>query len=203
MRSVRPIVLTAMILLAVTGCTGFYHTYYTTSGAMLPTIAAKDLMLVDQLAYVQTPPRRGDIVVFTPPIPTKSDFLKRVIAVPGDRLDLEHGTLRVNGTAVPEPYILERPDYDIRVANWAIQVDGVALDSANANVPPRSAWSAADRLPDGCFILLGDNRNDSEDSHIWGCSQFSGTFFSGPVAGQAADPGGKVVKIIPLGKHGS
>jgi Signal peptidase, peptidase S26 len=54
------------------------------------------------------------------------------------------------------------------------------LDSGSANIPPQSMWTAPDRIPPHCYIMLGDNRNDSEDSHIWGFAQDAGAFATGP-----------------------
>jgi signal peptidase I len=55
-----------------------------------------------------------------------------------------------------------------------------------ANIPPRDKWTAPDRIPAGCYLMFGDNRNNSEDSHVWGFAQTGGTFYSGPRAGGRA-----------------
>jgi len=70
------------------------------------------------------------------------------------------------------------------------------LDPSDANVPPRSAWSAPDRIPAHCYIMLGDNRNDSEDSHIWGFAQDSGRFATGPRTGAGAGFTGRAFLIF-------
>ena len=76
--------------------------------------------------------------------------------------------------------------YKLDVRDYGIWVDGTKLDPAFANVPPREKWSAPDRLPNSCYIMFGDNRNNSEDSHIWGCAQAEGTFQSGQRLGEKA-----------------
>lgn len=95
------------------------------------------------------PPRRGDVIVFLPPRrgegggifnPGNQDYIKRVIGVPGDTVSIEGGRVYVNGVALDEPYIRERVQY---------------------RVPPRE-------VPEGQYFVLGDNRNQSSDSHVWG-----------------------------------
>jgi hypothetical protein len=71
------------------------------------------------------------------------------------------------------------------------------LDPTSANIPPKSMWTSPDTIPSHCYIVLGDNRNDSEDSHIWGFAQDSGNFATGPEAGQATGTFSKVVKVLP------
>ncbi len=56
------------------------------------------------------------------------------------------------------------------------------LDSRRANVPPRSLWQVPNRIPTGFYFVLGDNRNYSDDSHVWGFAQTTGVFGAGPLA---------------------
>jgi hypothetical protein len=85
-----------------------------------------------------------------------------------------------------EPYTSEKANYELEVRDYGVWVDGVKLDPSQANIPPRDKWTAPDRIPAGCYWMVGDNRNYSEDSHIWGFAQKDGTFFTGQRAGQAA-----------------
>lgn len=162
------------------------RTFYIPSGSMLPTLQERDVLLVNEFAYRFGAPHRGDIVVFTPPIASASSFIKRVVAVPGDTLRIQNGSVYVNGRKVNEPYIAQAPDYGLIVKNYGIYVDNgsgfEALDPAQANIPPRRTWQAADRVPNGFYFVMGDNRNDSEDSHVWGFAQLRGHFASGPLA---------------------
>jgi len=99
-------------------------------------------LLVNKLAYKFSSPQRGDVIIFHPPIPSASPFIKRVIGLPGERVEIENGAVTVvkpDGRTIilDEPYIRESPNYDY----------------TSAVIPPNE------------YFVLGDNRNDSEDSH--------------------------------------
>jgi signal peptidase I len=176
------------------------RTYYIPSGSMEPTLAIGDVLLVDKFEYRFHAPHEGDIVVFPPPLPSPDDFIKRVIGLPGETFRITHGTVFVDGTALREPYVMQPPEYDLVVRNYEIYVnDGggwTPLDPTRANIPPRSDWTAPNRIPPHCYIMLGDNRNDSEDSHIWGFAEDAGTFASGPRKGEAAGFTGRAFLIF-------
>lgn len=90
--------------------------------------------------YLFHPPNRGDIVVFRFPKDNHRDFIKRIIAVPGDTVEIKQGKVYVNGRALKETYIKEPPRYDMPLQ----------------------------RIPPDSYFVLGDNRNNSDDSHVWG-----------------------------------
>jgi signal peptidase I len=90
--------------------------------------------------YLFQPPQRGDIIVFRYPRDPSRDFIKRVIAVPGEVVEVRQGRVFVNGTPLEEYYINDQPAYQ-----WGPQ-----------------------RLPPDHYFVLGDNRNASSDSHVWG-----------------------------------
>jgi signal peptidase I len=162
------------------------RTFFIPSGSMEPTLQISDVLLVNEFEYRFTKPHEGDIVVFPPPTPSPNDFIKRTIGLPGDNIRVHAGTVYRNGVAMVEPYIADKPRYELEIKNYGIYVDGSPLDPAMANVPPRDKWSAPDRIPDGCYFMMGDNRNNSEDSHIWGFAQLGGTFMNGPRKGEKA-----------------
>jgi len=162
------------------------RTYYIPSGSMLPTLQIHDVLLVNEFEYRISKPHDGDIVVFDPPIPTPNDFIKRLMASPGQTLRIHNGIVYRDGKPLDEPYIAEKPRYELEIKDYNVYVDGTPLDPEMANVPPRSAWTAPDRVPAGCYFMMGDNRNNSEDSHIWGFAQLGGTFASGPEKGRKA-----------------
>jgi len=179
------------------------RTYYIPSASMVPTLQVGDVLLVNKFQYRFAPPSEGDIVVFPPPIPSTDDFIKRVIGRPGDRLEVKDGVVYLNGKAMIEPYIAERPQYNMQIRNYGIYVaqpgDPTGWDRLKpeeANVPPRKFWTAPDRIPPNCYFMMGDNRNDSEDSHVWGFAQFAGTFDAGPKVGTPASFTGRAFLIF-------
>ena len=162
------------------------RTFYIPSGSMEPTLQIHDVLLVNEFEYRFHKPNHDDIIVFPPPIESPSDFIKRLIGAPGDTLSVRNGTVIRNGVPLNEPFIAQKPLYQLEIKNYGVYVDGVALDPQSANIPPRSAWQAPDRIPEGYYFMMGDNRNNSEDSHIWGFAQLHGTFTAGPIKGRKA-----------------
>ncbi|MHB8140510.1 MAG: signal peptidase I [Vulcanimicrobiaceae bacterium] len=174
-------------LVALFLATFVIRTFYIPSISMIPTLHVGDIVLVDELSYRLHPPRPGEIAVFMPPIASGGDdFVKRVIGVPGDTISIRHGIVYRNGRAVSEPYINQAPRYNLEIAHYTIYVDGVALDPRQADIPPRSMWQAPNRIPRGFYFVLGDNRNYSDDSHVWGFAQRHGPFAAGPLKGTSA-----------------
>jgi signal peptidase I len=159
------------------------RTFYIPSISMMPTLGVGDVLLVNELDYLVHGPQPQDVAVFLPPIDSQgNEFIKRVIGVAGDTIRISGGIVYRNGLPLREPYENEQPKYDLEIKDYGIYVDGVPLDPAQANIPPRSMWQAPDRVPKGFFFMLGDNRNYSEDSHVWGFAQRDGRFAAGPLA---------------------
>jgi signal peptidase I len=107
--------------------------------SMEPTLQSGEFVLVNKLAYRIGDIRRGDIIVFHYPQDPSQDYIKRIIGVAGDVVDVHDQTVFVNNQALVEPYIMAKPLYD---GTWT--------------VPPND------------LFVLGDNRNESSDSHYWG-----------------------------------
>jgi signal peptidase I len=162
------------------------RTFYIPSGSMEPTLQIHDVLLVNEFEYRFVKPHEGDIVVFPPPIPSTNDFIKRVVGLPGDQIRVHDGVVYRNGVALNEPYIADKPNYELQVRDYGIWVDGVPIDPKSGNIPPKADWTAPDRIPPNCYLMFGDNRNNSEDSHIWGFAQVAGRYGSGPLTGQKA-----------------
>ncbi|SRR6266852_988168 len=114
--------------------------------AMAPTLRAGQIVSVDTKAYGHLPPHRGDIVLFPSPSDASRVFIKRVIAIPGDRLLITNGTVSINGQVISEPYLLEP-----WVSNNSWPADGQAVT-----------------LPANQYFMMGDNRNHSSDSRSLG-----------------------------------
>ncbi len=118
---------------------------YIPSGSMLPTLEINDRLIIEKITYLFHDPQRGDIIVFMPPEKLgessfKDAFIKRVIGLPGETIEVRNGKVLINGNPLPENYIESPPDYQ-----WGPET-----------VSPNS------------FLVLGDNRNNSFDSHFWG-----------------------------------
>ncbi|MFC2039665.1 signal peptidase I [Chloroflexota bacterium] len=105
--------------------------------SMEPNFYEDQRIMVNKLAYRFGQPERGDVIVFTPPNPGNGDYIKRVIGIPGDAVEVKKGYVYVNGTPLEEPYIMDAPGY---------------------TMPERE-------VPVDKYFVLGDNRNNSEDSH--------------------------------------
>lgn len=148
-----------------------YQTFQQVSSSMAPSIDARETVLVDFSAYQKAGPVRGDVVVFTPPVPSLDEFLKRIVAVPGDRIAISKGDIIVNG--ISQHFSPEKPQYDLRLHDAHIEVnDGAGWERVDHG--RLSPWPSPRRLPARCYFVLGDHVNNSEDSHIWGCVDLSG-----------------------------
>jgi len=124
------------------------------SDSMLPTLEEGDRLVVEKVSYRFSAPRRGDIIVFYPPahLNFNGAYIKRVIGLPGDRIRIAEGKVIVNSIPLQEDYIYAPPDYSCP----GERCPGVPNQGSEFVVPPNS------------YFVMGDNRNDSQDSHIWG-----------------------------------
>jgi len=91
----------------------FIQAYKIPSGSMLNTLLIGDHILVNKTAYWFTQPKRGDIIVFEYPIEPDKDFIKRVIAVPGDRIRMVNKVVYLNGKPLNEPYVRHETDFNL------------------------------------------------------------------------------------------
>jgi signal peptidase I len=115
--------------------------------SMHPNFPDAEYLLTEKVTYYLRSPVRGDVVVFTPPVSETDEFIKRVIALPGEKIVIEDGKVYLNGELLNEPYISE----SIRTANGAFLSEGVEFV-----------------IPEGEYFVLGDNRPHSSDSRAWG-----------------------------------
>ncbi|HUW66240.1 MAG TPA: signal peptidase I [Spirochaetia bacterium] len=114
--------------------------FYIPSGSMEPTLLPGDRIVVGKVALFGQP-HQGDVVVFHYPVDQRQDFVKRLIAVGGQTVELKSSHLYINGNLVAQPYL----------------PNGLTF----ADFGPLT-------VPAGDYFMLGDNRNNSDDSRVWG-----------------------------------
>ena len=117
--------------------------YMVEGSSMYPTLKNHERLIVDKLSYFVTNPKRGEIVVFRFPKDESRDFIKRVIAVGGDTIEMKNGQVFVNGQALKEDYIYKNDPKGKNISSYRKTI-----------------------VPEGTIFVLGDNRNNSEDSRF-------------------------------------
>ena len=134
--------------------------YRIPSESMAATLRPGDRVLVNRVVYHLREPHRGDVIVFRYPEDPHVVFIKRVVGVPGDTLEVRRGRLWVNGRLADEPY----------VHRTAGRADPTIASGPVAGSTMREPWSLARsyEVPDDSFFVMGDNRTDSDDSRFWG-----------------------------------
>jgi signal peptidase I len=152
------------------------------SGSMENTLLAGDLLLVNKAVYgaevpftpIHLPafenPERGDIVVLEPPFDGwEAPYVKRIVAAPGDEIEMRRGDLYVNGVRQTEAYAQHidagRDSYDPRF-EWQLEYLPPGVDAGTYR-PSRDNWGPL-VVPDDEYFVMGDNRDNSEDSRYWG-----------------------------------
>ena len=120
---------------------------YIPSESMFPTLETGDRLVIEKVGYKFHPPAKGDIVVFQPPAKLRllgyelnQAFIKRAIATAGETVAVKNGVVYINDEPQSEDYIAAPPEYDL--------------------IPVK--------VPEGQLFVMGDNRNNSNDSHVWG-----------------------------------
>jgi len=150
------------LILALFIRTFIVQAYKIPSGSMIPTLLVGDYLLVNKLAYgIKNPfkeeflyfrklPKRQEIVVFTYPLDKKLDFIKRVIALPGDTVEIVNKKVYINSKLLEEPYA-KFSDPEVYPKE----------------VSPRDNYGPI-KVPPNCIFVMGDNRDQSYDSRFWG-----------------------------------
>ncbi|PSP33535.1 MAG: signal peptidase I [Cyanobacteria bacterium QS_8_48_54] len=120
---------------------------YIPSHSMLPGLEVGDRVVVEKISYRFHPPETGDIIVFNPPPQLRRQgynpnqaFIKRVVGEPGQILSVRNGIVYIDGTPLVENYVAEPPTYQLNPV----------------------------QVPKNKLFVMGDNRNNSNDSHVWG-----------------------------------
>ena len=105
--------------------------------SMEPGLNDGQRLLISKIIYWFSEPGRGDVITFHSPSGSRADFIKRIIGLPGDTIEVKGGAVYLNGSRLDEPYIADAPNYTLTER----------------------------KVPDDSYFVLGDNRNSSNDSH--------------------------------------
>ena len=156
------------------------------SGSMIPTLLVGDFILVNKFTYgIRLPiidtllipvgePERGDVIVFRYPDDPSQDFIKRVVGLPGDRVEVRDGRVFLNGQVLDRLHKGTCPYYEVEQARtvpaeWYLELDGngarytVIQNPARVRRSRRGPW----QVPEGHYFMMGDNRDNSRDSREW------------------------------------
>ncbi|MFH1169807.1 MAG: signal peptidase I [Chloroflexota bacterium] len=136
MKALREIALTlilALVIFVVMQAT--VQQFVVIGNSMLPSFQNNERLLVNKAVYIFRQPQRGEVVVFRHS--KETDYIKRIIGLPGDTVEVKKNKVYVNGSALNEPYINNAPDYTF----------------------------GPEKIPEGQYFVLGDNRDNSDDSH--------------------------------------
>ncbi len=135
--TLETLLLAVILFVVINTLTGRYQVH---GQSMEPSLHDGQYVIASKVAYWFHPPERGDVVVLDPPRSSSSvPYIKRIIGLPGDIVEIKDNRVWVNGIALNEPYINAPPRYS---GNWVVDEDE--------------------------YFVLGDNRNNSSDSHSWG-----------------------------------
>ena len=116
------------------------QSFVVVGSSMEPNLEDGQRLLVNKVLYQLREPQRGEIIVFHQQNGGRIDLIKRIIALPGDTVEIKEGAVYINDSAIDEPYIKAAPSYTM----------------------------TKEEIPEGEYFVLGDNRNNSNDSHRWG-----------------------------------
>jgi len=113
------------------------HSYTVVMSSMEPNFHDGDCIMVNKVCYRSAGPQRGEVIVFDPPFDSLHPFIKRVIGLPGETVEIKYGRVFIDGISLEEEYIMAQPNYTM----------------------------PATEVPENEYFVLGDNRNSSNDSH--------------------------------------
>ncbi|MAW87156.1 MAG: signal peptidase I [Phyllobacteriaceae bacterium] len=183
-------VIVQALILAVIIRSLFFQPFSIPSGSMRPTLLEGDYLFVNKWAYGYSrhsfpfspdlfegriwagEPERGDVVVFKFPPDPSLDYIKRVIGLPGDRIQMRDGALYINGEAVEREKVAQIDNPDITEMNRPVDVwretlpNGVSYDTLDITANGVSDMTREFTVPAGHYFMMGDNRDNSNDSRM-------------------------------------
>lgn len=183
-------VIVQALLLALVIRTLLFQPFSIPSGSMRPTLLEGDYLFVTKWAYgysryslplspnlfsgriFASDPERGDVVVFKFPPNPSLDYIKRVVGLPGDRIQMKEGVLYINGTAVPREKVGQIDNPDITEVDRPVDVyretlpNGVSYDTLDLTPNAVGDDTREFVVPEGHFFMMGDNRDNSTDSRF-------------------------------------
>lgn len=145
---VEPILLAVILALVIR--TFFFQAFKIPTGSMRPTLIESDRVLVNKILYRFQEPKRGDIIVFRYPVDGKRDFIKRLVGLPGETIEIRQGKIFANGVELPQESILNKFYYYNR-EDWQYGKENQKIE-----------------VPQDAYFALGDNSAQSSDSRNWG-----------------------------------
>ena len=144
---VEPIIIAIVLALLIR--TFIVQAFKIPTGSMRPTLIEGDRILVNKFIYKYKNPERGDVIVFRSPEDKKKDFIKRLIALPGESVEISNGTVLINNRAIDKKSIIKERYYYNR---GEFGKEGKQV-----------------KVPEDAYYVLGDNSISSRDSRYWGC----------------------------------
>ncbi len=136
----REVLDTIMLIVMIYTLVNLVSARFVVEGSsMSPNFATGQFIIVNRINYLLNAPQRGDVIVFISPDDPHRDFIKRIIGLPGETVAVRNGQVFINGEALEEPYIYDAPRYE---GEWTLESEE--------------------------YFVLGDNRNNSRDSHAFG-----------------------------------
>lgn len=170
-RSFFPVLLIVLVLRSF-----IVEPFQIPSGSMLPTLQVGDFILVNKFAYgLRLPvlgtkivpvgePKRGDIMVFKYPKDGKTNYIKRVVGLPGDKIRYQDKTLYINGKEVKTNFEAKLPPNELLQEN----LGGVKHELLHNLQRSTNSGDGEWTIPEGRYFMMGDNRDNSNDSRYWG-----------------------------------
>lgn len=143
----EPLLIAAVLAIVIR--TFLFGPYQIPTGSMKPTFMENDKIFVDKLSYRFREPVRGDIIVFKYPLDRKKDYVKRLVGLPGDTIEIRKGVILVNGKPMTDHPFSKNIYYNVE--EWKYGKSGQVI-----------------HVPEGRYFALGDNSAHSADSRQWG-----------------------------------